>query len=97
MYPDQLDIYDMGNGEFRVEFPYNADFIDFLKMKVPSSCRSFDPDTKIWTVRGANFIGHLEGVGLQKFGHVARTFARNGDLVIRNCRTGTESVQKVLF
>jgi hypothetical protein len=97
MNTDQLDIRDLGDGNFRLEFPYNPDFIEFLKMKVPPSCRTYDPDTHIWTVRGSNFIGHLEGIGLQKFGFVARTFQRGNDLVIRNCRTGAESVQKGLF
>jgi len=94
---DQLDIKEMGQDTYRLEFPYNPDFIEFLKMKVPHRDREYDEDTHIWTIHGERYVGHLEGVGLQKFRHVTRTYAKGSDLVIRNVRTGAENVQKGLF
>lgn len=94
---EQLTISDRGNQRFDLEFPYNEDFIAFLKMKVPYQDRGYDEDTRTWTVVGEKYIGHLEGVGLQKFRHVTRQFKQGPDLVIRNVRTGAESVQRGLF
>lgn len=37
-------------GFVRVEFPYDADLIDELKELVPGSQRTFDWDTKTWTI-----------------------------------------------
>lgn len=97
MFEDQLDVKETRPGTFELSFPYNEDFIAFIKFKVPSFDRSYDEDTRIWTVHGENYIGHLEGVGLQKFSHVTRTYKRGSDLVIRNVRTGKENVQQGLF
>ena len=96
-HEDQLDIRDLGRGAFELSFPYNLDFINFIKAKVPYRDRSYAEATHIWTIWGEHYIGHLEGVGLQKFSHVTRVFHRGTDLVVRNVRTGTETVQKGLF
>jgi hypothetical protein len=97
MNADQLDIKQIGPEKYTLEFPYNPDFIEFIKYKVPSSAREYDPDTKVWTVRGKEFLNHLQGVGLQKFAHVMFIYRKDADLIFRNVRTGTENVQRSLF
>lgn len=34
---------------YRISVPYDAKFIDFLKVAIPVAHRAFDPSTKIWT------------------------------------------------
>lgn len=97
MNQDQLDIKEMGHETYRLEFPYNEEFISFIKFKVPARDREYDEDTHIWTIHGEKYIGHLEGVGLQKFKFVARIRRAGSELIIRDCRTGAEAVQKGLF
>jgi hypothetical protein len=97
MNADQLDIKEVGHETFRLEFPYNPDFIEFIKFKVPGKDREYDEDTHVWTIHGERYIGHLEGVGLQNFKWVTRVARRGSELVIRDCRSGAESVQKGLF
>ena len=31
-------------------FPYNAHVVEMLKLDIPSDCRSWDPQRKLWTV-----------------------------------------------
>ena len=97
MNSEQLDIKEISRGVYELEFPYNEDYIDFLKGKVPSAHRAWDPDSKKWTVKGEKYVGHLESIGLQRFKFVM--FIRHGKegVVYRNCRTGAETVQKTLF
>lgn len=97
MNADQLDIKEMGQDTFRLEFPYNPDFIDFIKFKVPARQRGYDDATRIWTIHGEKYIGHLESVGLQKFKFVTRIWRRGSETVVLDVRTGVESVQKGLF
>lgn len=35
-----------------LQFPYSADLVEALKAEIPSDCRSWDPDRKIWSVFG---------------------------------------------
>lgn len=92
-----IDVREMGSGEWRLEFPYDADFIAYLKQKVPGRDRSYDPDTNWWTVRGESYMPAVEGVAAQKFDHATRVFRRNGETVWKNLITGHESIQKSLF
>ena len=97
MNDDQLDIKEIRPGTYELTFPYNEDFIGFIKMKVPYYDRSYDEDTRVWTVRGEKYVSHLESVGLQKFSYVMRISRGEEGVVYRNCRTGTETVQRALF
>ncbi|HLH05821.1 MAG TPA: hypothetical protein VKW78_01145 [Terriglobales bacterium] len=94
---NQLDIKELGGDKFQIEFPFNQDYIDFIKWRVPAADRRYDEATKTWLIRGERYIGPLESVGMQRFRHVTRIFWRGSSLVIRNARTGTESIQGALF
>lgn len=94
--PD-IDIREMGDGNWRLEFNYEASFIEYLKQRVPARDRSYDPDTNWWQVRGEHYMPALEGIAAQKFDHATRIFRRRGETVERNLITGHESVQKSLF
>jgi hypothetical protein len=94
MNADQLDIKEIGKDKYTLEFPYNPDFIDFIKHKVASRDREYDPDTKVWTVRGKQYVNYLQGVGLQKFAHVMFIYRKDGRqyrvLWSCNCDCGTK-------
>jgi hypothetical protein len=47
--------------EYELITPYNKDFVDNLKHSIPSGCRSYDPDTRAWTV---DECGHDEAIHL---------------------------------
>ncbi len=40
------------DGSVRLTFPYSAYMVDRLKVHVPGYARTFDPDTKAWTIAG---------------------------------------------
>lgn len=97
MNEDQLDIRVQEDGKLTLEFPYNADFIEYLKSRIPHTERSYEPETKIWTVP-EKYLAAIEGVGVQKFSHVTRVYRRNdGAMVWRNVKSGAEMVQAGLF
>ncbi|MGH3427725.1 MAG: hypothetical protein ACRDQZ_09195 [Mycobacteriales bacterium] len=93
----QLDIREIGPETWRLEFPYNADFIEFIKRRVPHTDRSYDSATNFWTVRGDKYMPAIEGVGVQKFRFATKIFKRGDDEVWKNLITGAESIQKSLF
>lgn len=95
--PDQLDIREIGPNKWRLEFPFNEDFIEFIKSRVPYADRSYDPDTHFWEIRDSKYLPALEGVGVQKFRFATKIFWRDGKQVWKNLRTGHESVQENLF
>ncbi len=39
--------------EWTVElrFPFNRTLVDDLKIKIPASCRTYEPDRKVWTIQ----------------------------------------------
>jgi hypothetical protein len=92
-----IDIREIEPGTWRLEFPYEADFIAYVKSRVPSRDRSYDPDTNWWTVRGQQYMPEIEGIAAQKFDHATRIFRKDDETVWRNLITGHESVQKSLF
>jgi hypothetical protein len=98
--PDQIDIRQQKRpGVWTLEFEFNQEFIDYLKGRVPSSERSYDKETHIWTLWcGTAAMNAVEGVAVQKFRYAVKYF-RNADdeLVMKNLKTGAESVQKGLF
>ncbi len=94
---DQLDIRELRDGSYRLEFPYNADFIAFLKSRVPGKDRTYDPESNHWTLLNTMHLSHIESVGLQKFSYVTKIFWRDGKQIWKNLKTGTESVQENLF
>lgn len=92
-----IDIREMGEGAWRLEFNYEADFIAYLKSRVPGRDRSYDSDTNYWTIRGDSYMPAIEGVAAQKFDHATRIFRRDGETVWKNLISGHESIQKSLF
>lgn len=38
------------DNQYELRFPYNRDLVEALKAHIPSSHRSYNPDTKVWTV-----------------------------------------------
>lgn len=92
-----IDIRELGEGKWRLEFNYEADFIAFIKSRVPARDRSYDPETTWWEVRGDQYMPAIEGVAAQKFSHATRIFRRDGETVWKNLISGHESVQRSLF
>ena len=94
---DQLDIRQVKAGVWRIEADYNADFVEYLKMRVPKQDRDYDPDTNVWTITGDKYIPAIEGVGVQKFSFATKIFWREGKQVWHNLKTGREEIQENLF
>lgn len=92
-----IDIREMGDGVWRLEFDYQADFIEYLKKRVPAKDRSYDVDTHWWTIRGQQYMNAIEGIAAQKFDHATLIFRRHGETVWKNLISGRESIQKSLF
>jgi hypothetical protein len=46
-------IQHLPDGAVALRFPYDAEFISRLKDEIPASARTYDPETKTWTVRPA--------------------------------------------
>jgi hypothetical protein len=96
--PDQCDIRRISPGVWRVECDFNESFIDYMKSRVPREARSYDPDTKIWTIKGDEYIAKLESIAVQKFSYVTRIFRDDQDrLIWKNLKTGREEVQASFF
>jgi len=96
-HDDQLDIRELKSGQWRLEFPYNAEFIEFLKLRVPARERQYDPDTKRWLLLSGEHLAGVERLGMQHFQHVTKTFFRDGKEVWKNLKTGIETIQENLF
>jgi hypothetical protein len=90
--PDQLDIRQVGEGKWRLEFAYNGDFIAWLKSRVPAQDRSYDPATHFWEIRGDQYIPAIEGIGVQKFSFATKIFWRDNVEVWKNLKTGREEI-----
>ena len=98
MNPDQLDIRQVRPGVWNLEFDFNDDFIAYLKSRVPSADRSYDPETRVWEVSGDNYIPMLESIAVQKFSFVTRIYSDDkGRRIWRNVKTGHEQVQEQMF
>ncbi len=61
-----------------VRFPYDAFVVGEIKRSVPSPLRSYDPDTKAWTI-SARYVSTV-------FHILARVF---GEVEVEGSRTGT--------
>jgi hypothetical protein len=94
---DQIDLKEIGPGKYQLCFPYNPDFIQYLKTRVPAQDRSYDPDTHFWEVRGEQYIPAIEGIAVRKFSFATKIFWRDGKQVWRNLKSGAESIQENLF
>lgn len=94
---DQLDIREIGPSKWRLEFPFNADFIEFIKSRIPWQDRSYDSATHFWEIRGDKYLPAIEGVGVQKFKFATKIYFRDGKEVWRNLHSGHESIQENLF
>ena len=100
MNDDQITIRQIGSDKWSLEFPYNEDFINYLKRRVPAADRTYDPDTHVWTISGDEEfrLNAIEGVAVQKFRHAVRWYRNaEGNLAMRNLKTGVETVQETLF
>lgn len=98
MADDQITIREQVDGTWTLEFPYNEEFIAYLKQRVWQSDRSYDPETKIWTVRGDKYLPAIEGVAVQTFRFAVRWYRNSeGKLTMKNLKTGVETVQEELF
>src|ERR1044071_4883096 len=94
-HPQQIDIREIRPGTWTLEFPYEESFIAYLKDHVVAADRSYDPDTKTWTINGGYYMKCLESVAVQKFWHAIKTYRnKEGKLVIANLKTGRESIQE---
>lgn len=96
-HDSQLDIKQLTDGSWALDFPFNRDFIDWLKGRVPGRDRSYDSATNVWVVRGDEYLKPIESVGVQYFDHVTKLFYRDKVQVWKNLKTGIETVQKSLF
>ncbi len=96
---DEIIVRVRENGSFTLEMTApNMEFIEYLKRRVPSKDRNYDPETFIWTVKGEQYLAAIEGIAVQKFAFAQRQYYNeSGELVIRNLRSGQETVQKRLF
>lgn len=96
---DQIDIRQQPRpGVYTLEFEFNGDFIQWLKGRVPYQDRGYDKETHIWTIRGEHYMAAIEGVAVQRFRHAVLWYKNAaGELVMKNLKTGAESVQKGLF
>jgi hypothetical protein len=50
---------------------YNPEFIEYMKRRVPPEYRSYDEETKIWTIADTDgkTLNALTGVAAQKFSY----------------------------
>ncbi len=96
---DEIIVRVRENGVFTLEMTApNMEFIEYLKRRVPSKDRSYDPDTFVWEVRGQQYLAPIEGIAVQKFAFAQRQYYnRDGELTLKNLKTGVETVQKRLF
>lgn len=99
MNDDELIIRLKSDGSFTLESPRpNMDFIEYLKRRVPSADREYDPDLFVWTIRGEQYLAPIEGVAVQKFRFAQRIYRNSeGKLVYKNLKSGVETVQENLF
>lgn len=93
----QLDIRELKPGVWRLEFPYNEDFIAWLKVRIPPRDRSYDSSTHFWEIKGDHHIPAIEGIGVQKFKWATKIFYRDGLQVMKNLHSGVETIQENLF
>jgi len=77
-----------------VRFPYDADVVAGIKRLVPSPLRSYDPDTRSWTVAG-RYVSPVYHVLAQVFGEVDIEGSRSG-AGDRGRRAGTDDSYVVL-
>jgi superfamily II DNA or RNA helicase len=76
-------VYAKGEGQYGVQFKYNADFVDGIKRLVPPGQRTWDSARKEWTVSalGANKLlgefGHRVGIDFE--GHQALAAAMESE------------------
>lgn len=94
---DQLDIRQLADGSWRLEFDYNSEFIEYLKQRVPARDRHYDDVTHYWTIFKDEYMPAIEGIAVQKFAHVTKIFWRDDKEVWRNLKTGVEYIQENLF
>ena len=93
-----LDIRKIAECRWRLEFPYNSDFIEWLKAFVHHTHRSYNPQAKVWEVELVDaLLPTLEQKGLSYFNVVTRIFRRGNELVYRDAGSGHESVIGSLF
>lgn len=43
-------IWDSAAGVYSVSTPYEPNFVEFIKAKIPGNQRAWDPNTKLWTI-----------------------------------------------
>lgn len=95
--PDQIDIKaGKLRGQWLLTFPYHEDFVAYLKNRVPSTDRDYDGDLLTWTIFDASnkYMSAIESVAVQKFTYAIKTYYNHeGKLVIKNLKTGVETVQ----
>ena len=60
-----------------ITFPFSAFVVDALKRAVPSPLRTYDPDTRTWTV-AARYVGDIYHILDQAFGGVDIEGSRAG-------------------
>ena len=60
------------DGTARLTFPYHRELVDCLKMTIPASSRTYDPDTKAWTV-APPYAGPALRLMRQAFDYVAQS------------------------
>ena len=77
-----------------VTFPFNADVVAGIKRAVPAPLRSYNPDTKTWTVAG-RYVGAVARILAQVFGDVDIEGSRTG-AADRGRRAGTDDPYVVL-
>lgn len=83
--------------ELVLEFAYNLDFIEALKDAVGPRDRSYNPETKIWTV-GVERKDGVIALAREMFEGAVYEYRDDQDaLVTENIKTGEKTVMESLF
>lgn len=96
------DVYN----NFTLTFDYCYDFIYELKRAIPPTARSYNEDTKIWTVKrpaqsrrdgGLFYLNKVILIAKKHFDSVIYEYTDGKDFVVENLITGEKSVTESLF
>ena len=94
MSKSYIDITDMGNGTFCIESSYDERFIKWLKQALRHGVeREFDPETKVWTVKGSKALYLVKRECVHFFEQAHYIYRERGERVYLNLVTGATSRQ----
>lgn len=62
--------WDSAAGVYSISTPYEPNFVEFVKAKIPGSQRAWDPGTKLWTVE-EHWLDVLQALATELWGATA--------------------------